>query len=153
MNVVLNLIGARNLTKCALIVFLSLSLPLIVQASDNDHHVKHLEHIKTQAEAEALRPGDTIAMACGMCKNVSIYEVHENNEHVELMTIGEKHTCPVCGGTVTVVGTGTGSGKNEEVKHVCSKCGDDAMFVAALKTKESGQTHRHGPMHGKMDHK
>lgn len=36
-------------------------------------------------------------------------------------------------GTVTVVGTGKGKGKNEEVNHVCSKCGDDAMFACATK--------------------
>jgi len=30
-----------------------------------------------------------------------------------------------------VTATGKGEGKNAEVKHVCSKCGDDAMFVCA----------------------
>ena len=118
-------------------LFVSMYFPLFAYSSDDGHahhhHGKHLEHIKTQAEAEALKPGDTIAMACSMCKNVSIYEVSEQNTHSKLMTIGEKHTCPVCGGTVRVVGTGKGSGKNEEVKHVCSKCGENAMFVAALK--------------------
>ena len=53
--------------------------------------------------------------------------------HVKMMTIGEKHTCEACKGNVEVVGTGQGEGKNEQVKHVCSKCGDDAMFVCATK--------------------
>lgn len=39
--------------------------------------------------------------------------------------------CPSCGGTVEVVATGKGKGKDAEVKHICSKCGDDAMFCSA----------------------
>lgn len=50
-----------------------------------------------------------------------------------MMTVGEKFICFVCGGTVEVVATGKGVGKDAEVKHVCSKCGDDAMFCSATK--------------------
>ncbi len=57
----------------------------------------------------------------------------KENSHVKLMTIGEKHKCDVCSGTVEIVGTGKGQGKSEEVNHVCSHCGDDAMFVCATK--------------------
>jgi len=91
-------------------------------------------HITTQAEAEALKPGDSISMVCSMCKNVMVHAVTKDETHVKMMTIGQKHTCADCGGTVTVAGTGKGEGKNEEVKHVCSHCGDDAMFVCATKT-------------------
>lgn len=80
-------------------------------------------------------------MACSMCKNVMVHEVTEDETHIKMMTIGQEHTCADCGGTVTVVGTGKGEGKNEEVKHVCSKCGDDAMFVCATKPGS-------GPMKG-----
>jgi hypothetical protein len=92
-----------------------------------------MNHIKTQAEAEALQPGDSMSMACSKCKSVMVQAVTADQMHVKMMTVGEKTTCAKCGGTVEVVGTGIGEGKNEQVKHVCSKCGDDAMFCAATK--------------------
>jgi len=106
------------------------------EAADEKHesqHSVHMNHIKTQAEAEALKPGDSIAMVCSKCKNVMVHEVTTDDAHIKMITVGQKHTCPDCGGNVEIVGTGKGEGKNEEVKHVCSKCGDDAMFVCASK--------------------
>lgn len=105
------------------------------QAADEKHeqHSRHMNQIKTQAEAEALKPGDSISMVCSKCKNVMFHDVTNDDAHVKMMTVGQKHTCPDCGGAVDVVGTGKGTGKNEEVKHVCSKCGDDAMFICASK--------------------
>lgn len=114
------------------------------QVADEKHegqHSLHMNHIKTQAEAEALKPGDSISMVCNMCKNVMVHEVTNDDAHVKMMTIGQKHTCPDCGGTVEVVGTGKGEGKNQEVKHVCSKCGDDAMFVCASKPGSGASNH------------
>jgi len=107
------------------------------------HHALHMNHITTQAEAEALKPGDALAMACSMCKHVMVHYVTKDKSHVKMMTIGQKHKCN-CGGTVTVVGTGKGKGKNEQVNHVCSKCGDDAMFVCATKPGSGGK-HHHEP--------
>jgi hypothetical protein len=92
-----------------------------------------MDHIMTQAQAEALKPGDSMSMACSSCKKVTVYMVGDDKSYIQMMTIGEKTVCDSCGGTVTVVGTGKGAGKNEEVKHVCSKCGDDAMFCTATK--------------------
>lgn len=92
-----------------------------------------MEHITTQAQAEALKPGDSMAMTCSKCKDVMVQKVGTDNAHVKMMTVGEKSMCPTCGGTVEVVATGKGEGKNAEVKHVCSKCGDDAMFCTATK--------------------
>lgn len=103
-------------------------------SSDNPgepHHVTLLNHITTQAQAEALQPGDFMSMACAMCKSVMVQEVTQDMAHVKMMTVGEKIMCHSCGGTVEVVATGKGEGKDAEVKHVCSKCGDDAMFCAA----------------------
>jgi hypothetical protein len=96
-------------------------------------HPLDMGQIKTQADAEALKPGDSISMACGKCKSVMVMTVTSDTEHVKMMTVGEKSVCDACGGAVEVVGTGKGEGKNQEVKHVCSKCGDDAMFVCASK--------------------
>jgi hypothetical protein len=90
-----------------------------------------MQHITTQAQAEALKPGDSMSMTCSKCKDVMVQKVTTDKAHVTMMTVGEKVMCHGCGGTVEVVGTGRGTGKNAEVKHVCSKCGDDAMFCAA----------------------
>ena len=92
-----------------------------------------MEHITTQAQAEALKPGDSMTMTCTKCKDVMVQTVSTNNAHVKMMTVGEKMVCATCGGTVEVVATGKGEGKDAEVKHVCSKCGDDAMFCSAVK--------------------
>ena len=134
--------SANNISRISLLSFaLAIALAFAVrsiaaQAPHEKHEAKHpgyMAHIKTQAAAEALKPGDSTAMVCGMCKYVMVYKVSNDQAHVKMMTIGRKHTCPGCGGAVEVVGTSIGEGKNEEVKHVCSKCGDDAMFVCASK--------------------
>lgn len=92
---------------------------------------QHLNEIKTTKEAETLKPGDAIAMACAKCKSVMIHNVTMQKGHVKVMTVGEKHLCPGCNSTITVVGTG--KGKHDEVKHVCEKCGEDSVFCCATK--------------------
>ena len=110
-------------------------LPGTARAADHDmsaHDMTHMQHITTQAQAEALKPGDSMAMTCSKCKDVMVQKVTTDKAHVKMMTVGEKLKCS-CGGTVEVVATGKGKGKDAEVKHVCSKCGDDAMFCSATK--------------------
>jgi hypothetical protein len=114
-------------------------LPGAARAAEHaDGHAKgtnamtHMQHIMTQAQAEALKPGDSMAMTCTKCKDVMVQKVTTDKAHVKMMTVGEKLKCS-CGGNVEVVATGKGKGKNAEVKHVCSKCGDDAMFCTATK--------------------
>lgn len=115
------------------------------QSHDHGHAMKMttMTQIKTQAEAESLKPGDSIAMVCSMCKIVTVHPVGNDKSHVEMMTIGNTHTCPVCGGEVTVEGTGKGEGKHQQVKHVCGKCGDDAMFVVATKADDHAKHKLH----------
>ena len=147
-----NLVSKISLTSgLAFAVALAVWWSVAAQAADDKHdhdahqghHMMHMNHITTQAEAKALKPGDTIAMACSKCKHVMVQHVTKDSSHVKLITIGEKHKC-VCGGTVTVVGTGKGQGKNEQVNHVCSNCGDDAMFVCATKPGNDGEQHETG---------
>jgi hypothetical protein len=90
-----------------------------------------MKQIKTPAEAEALQPGDSITMVCAKCKSVMLHNVTTEKGHIKVMTIGEKHLCPGCESTIQVVGTG--KGKHGEVKHVCTKCGDDSVFCCATK--------------------
>jgi hypothetical protein len=90
-----------------------------------------MKPINTSAQAEELKPGDSIAMVCSKCKSVMLHNVATEKGHIKIMTVGEKHLCPGCNSTITVAGTG--KGKHDEVKHVCDKCGDDSVFCCATK--------------------
>jgi hypothetical protein len=96
-----------------------------------------MKQIKTAAEAEALKPGDSMVMVCSKCKSVMLHRVTTEKGHVKVMNVTEKHLCPGCKSTIEVVGTGKGA--HDEVKHVCSKCGDDSVFCCATKPG-SGKT-------------
>lgn len=135
----------RNAVASALALILAFAARSVSAQASHDEkqdakRSKHMTHIKT----EALRPGDSLAMVCRMCKNVTVHAVAGDQEHVKLMTFGQRHTCPDCGGSVEVVGTGKGEGKHQEVKHVCSHCGDDAMFVCATKPGGGAAYQQHG---------
>ncbi len=109
------------------------TMPMQNGAMPMQNGAMQMEHITTQAQAEALKPGDAMSMTCSKCQGVIVQKVTDDEAHVKMMTVGEKFVCPFCGGTVEVVATGKGEGKDAEVKHVCSKCGDDAMFCSAVK--------------------
>ena len=127
----------RNITRSSGLAFalaIATWLPSTALAAEHEmgtNTMMHMEHIMTQAQAEALKPGDAMTMTCAKCKHVMIQKVTKDNAHVKMMTVGEKVKCS-CGGTVEVVATGKGEGKDAEVKHVCSKCGDDSMFCSAV---------------------
>jgi RNA polymerase subunit RPABC4/transcription elongation factor Spt4 len=97
-------------------------------------HMIMLNNIKTQAQAEELKPGDTIAMVCAKCKSVMVQHVSTGKGQVKFMTADEKHLCPGCHSTMTIVGTGKHA--TDEVKHVCSMCGSDSAFCCATKPGE-----------------
>ena len=91
--------------------------------------------ISTRAQAEALKPGDTIAMVCAKCKTVAIQTVTIEKGHIKHVTPGEKHLCTGCNSYIKVVGVGKES-KNE-LRHVCDKCGDSSAFCCATKPGEA----------------
>lgn len=103
------------------------------ETHDHDHTMKmtRMTQIKTQSEAEALKPGASIAMVCSRCKIVTVHPVGDDKSHAHMLAVGNTHTCPACDGKVTVEGTGRGNGKYQEVMHVCAECGEDSMFVVA----------------------
>jgi hypothetical protein len=110
------------------------SLPVTARAAEpmkGAEHLMMLNGINTRAEAESLKPGDAIAMVCKMCKSVMVHNVTTEKGHIKIMTVGEKHMCPGCNSTITVVGSGK-QAKNE-VKHTCEKCGDESIFCCATK--------------------
>jgi hypothetical protein len=112
---------------------LAASLPATTRAAEQlkGGQVLMMKQIKTPAEAEALNPGDSIVMVCNKCKSVMVHNVTTEKGHIKVMTVGAKHMCPGCESTITVVGTGKGA--RDEVKHTCSKCGDESVFCCASK--------------------
>ncbi len=93
-----------------------------------------LNRITTPAQAEALKPGDSVVMVCTKCKSVMMHNVTTEKGHIKIMTVGEKHLCPGCNTTIETVGVGRGpNGARDEVKHVCKACGDDSVFCCATK--------------------
>ena len=95
---------------------------------------EHLQHLNSVEQAKELKTGDTIAMACTMCKNVAITRV-EKQRGREFLTPGTQHGCSMCGGTVTTVGQRMD--KKEVITHSCSKCGGESAFCCATKRAES----------------
>lgn len=94
----------------------------------------NLKQIKTREEAEALKPGDTFAMACAKCKSMVVERVTTERGHIRLVTPGEKHQCPGCNSTIKVVGHGKQA--KDVVEHVCEKCGSDSVYCCATKAGE-----------------
>lgn len=115
-------------------------LPATLRAADQmkGGQMLMMKEIKTPAEADALKPGDSITMVCSKCKSVMLHNVTTEKGHIKVMTVGEKHMCPGCESTITVVGTG--KGKHGAVTHSCQKCGDDSVFCCATKPG-AGATH------------
>jgi predicted RNA-binding Zn-ribbon protein involved in translation (DUF1610 family) len=123
--------------SAAFALAITASLPVTARAEEpmkpmkGGEHLMMLNHINTPAQAEELKPGDSVAMVCSKCKSVMVHTVTTEKGHIKIMTIGEKHLCPGCGNTITVVGVGKGA--TREVKHVCDKCGSDSVFCCATK--------------------
>ena len=101
-------------------------------------HLLMLQGINTQAEAEALKPDDSIAMVCTKCKTVWTSRVRQGMKGAQLlMENGQRteligtHGCAGCGGTWTVAGGGKGA--SSVLKHTCSVCGENSGFCCATK--------------------
>ena len=101
--------------------------------------------IQTQKQAEAVKPGETVAMVCGACKTVKLTKFESTLPNGKgtprWIQVGSKHTCENCAGEITVV-----KGKTTDtMQHNCSKCGDDAAFCCAgsADAKADGHDHAH----------
>ena len=93
---------------------------------------EQLQHLNRPESAQDLKTGDTVAMACSMCKNIAVVRV-EKVRGREFLTPGTKHGCAMCGGTVEI--TGQRVDKKEVVKHTCSKCGEGSAYCCATRRK------------------
>jgi hypothetical protein len=86
--------------------------------------------IVSREQAEGLKPGTKIAMACRTCQTVQVREVDFNRGILEWFTPNLKHVCPGCGGHWSYVVYGKGSRHGNWV-HTCSKCGDKSMYCCS----------------------
>jgi len=91
--------------------------------------------INTRAQAEALKPGDSIAMVCVKCKSVAVEYVTIEKGHIKHVMPGMKHLCPGCNSYITVVGNGKDA--TRKVTHTCGSCGDASAFCCATKPGEA----------------
>jgi len=108
-----------------------------------EHLLMLQKPITTTEEANALTPDDSMAMVCAKCKTVYVTRVKQGTKGAQLLMgpaptelIGT-HQCSGCGGTWAI--TGVGKGAKTELKHSCSKCGDDSGFCCAT-TKNAPPT-------------
>ena len=92
--------------------------------------------VATKKQADAVKPGDQIAMVCAKCKTVEVTLVTQDTKTKSKLIPGQKHLCAGCKTTITVVGS---KAHNQEViKHVCEACGDESAFCCATtKTAEA----------------
>jgi len=93
---------------------------------------EQLQHLNRPESAQDLKTGDTVAMACSMCKNIAVVRV-EKVRGREFLTPGTKHGCAMCGGTVEI--TGQRVDKKVVTKHTCSKCGEGSAYCCATRRK------------------
>jgi hypothetical protein len=88
-------------------------------------------HIESLADVEAVKPGDSIAMACPKCKTIMVTLVTQDTKTKTKLIPGEKHLCPGCKSTITVVGD---KAHNKQIiKHVCKSCGSESAFCCVTK--------------------
>lgn len=121
-------------TSLAIALAVGVGLPLLTQAADQVKGAQKLiefKQINKTAEAEALQPGDQIAMVCAKCKTVLVQTVTTEKGHIKTVTPGEKHLCSGCNTFIAVVGVGKQA--KDEIKHVCGACGDASAFCCATK--------------------
>jgi hypothetical protein len=109
-------------------------LAMLAGAADSTKGAQRLNElsvIRTAAEAEALKPGDMIAMACPKCKSITVAYVGPKTAKAteSFVKVGEKHLCSGCRSTMEVVGVQKGA--HTEIKHVCNSCGDDSAYCCA----------------------
>lgn len=126
----------KYLTLSSMIMAIAalVSLPGSMRAQEmkpmkGGEHLMMLNAITTPEQVEALKPGDTVAMACPKCKTIVVEKVTTEKGHIATSTPGEVHMCSGCQTSIVTVGTGRTA--HNKLKHVCKKCGSDAVFCCA----------------------
>ncbi len=110
--------------------------PGSVRAQDKDmkpmkgaEHLMMLNAITTPEQVEALKDGDTVAMACPKCKTIIVEKVTTEKGHIDITKPEEVHLCSGC--QTSIVTVEAGKNATRTLKHVCKKCGSDSVFCCA----------------------
>jgi len=97
-----------------------------------------LSKVKTVGDVEALKTGDTFAMACAKCQTIFVSRVVRSAKGAEILAAGGKptqligqHACTGCGSTLEIVGHG--KAKKSKITHTCNACGSESAFCCATK--------------------
>ena len=122
---------SSNLKKSVAVTLLLGVFAALIYAGPGPEFWNRTKPVTTVKDAKAVKPGDTVAMVCGACKTALIRDSKHvgapNQGNREWFTIGSKHSCDHCGGTITVV-----KGKTtDSMQHNCSMCGEGAAFCCA----------------------
>ena len=113
-----------------------------VQAADQvkggERMMQMMKPIKTAEDAQAVKDGDMVAMACPKCKTITYSYVDRSakgaNKEVKTIT---KDACPGCDTKIVTVGVGKAA-KNE-IQHTCKQCGSHDAFCCVLKKEDKPQ--------------
>lgn len=116
-------------------------LPTPANAADQvkgAQKLMELNKVKTVGDIEALKVGDTFAMACAKCETILVKEVVSTAKGAEVLAangkptkIIGKHLCPGCGSNIEIIGHG--KAKESKITHICEKCGSDSAFCCATR--------------------
>jgi hypothetical protein len=91
-----------------------------------------LKPIKTPADVAAIKPGDTVMMACPKCKTIYVTRIEKENKPGKTREVPTSvHTCPGCENKIALKGHGRTA--KEEIVHVCKQCGSKDAFCCVMK--------------------
>lgn len=116
----------------------TISLAQDYSKSSKEYNRKAFQKIETAKAVEDLPKGTEVAMACSKCKSVTTLvkrEVGTKPGHGTVEEMLTVHECPGCGGKITTKSVG----KETQLTHTCSKCGDDSAYCCATKPGEKTQ--------------
>ena len=129
------------------LAFMAISLSITANAADQvkgAQKLMEMNKVKTVGDIEALKVGDTFAMACAKCETILVKEVVSTAKGAEVLAangkptkIIGKHLCAGCGSNIEIVGHG--KAKESRITHTCGACGDASAFCCATKPS-SGAT-------------
>jgi hypothetical protein len=100
------------------------------ESGPQDYPIK----IKNKAQAVKLSEGRKVAFVCEGCKTFQPSTMNKKKSFLSFFNANDTHSCPGCGGQVTVKAL---PGRNIKVQnttvytHVCTKCGANSAYTCA----------------------
>lgn len=130
----------KTITHCILaVVFVGVLLAqpaTAAQPKKGGQLLMEMSTVKTVGDAQALKSGDTIAMACSKCKTIWVSKVKPGAKGAEVLMADGKptqligtHACKGCGSEVVI--KGHGKGKKALLVHTCKACGEHSAFCCS----------------------